>query len=133
MNLQMLAHLRIRGLCVVPGLPNSTGKTQETDQNYGPFKGGHRNNLHNLVSARFAKKKAINIVDLPFLVFGGVDPETSVELDDAFSRSFAEANRLSAWRKCGTVRLTHSLLDDKEIRHELVINADKTILSLIHI
>ena len=131
MNLQMLAHLRIRGLYVVPGLPNSTGKTQETDQNYGPFKGGYRNNLHNLASARFEKKKAINITDLPFLVFGGIDPETSIELDDAFSRSFSKANCLSAWRKCGTVPLTRSPLDDKEIRHELVLNADETINSTI--
>ena len=131
MNLQMLAHLRIRGLYVVPGLPNSAGKTQETDQNYGPFKGGYRNNLHNLASARFEKKKAINITDLPFLVFGGIDPETSIELDDAFSRSFSKANCLSAWRKCGAVPLTRSPLDDKEIRHELVLNADETINTTI--
>jgi len=40
MNADMLAHLRIQGLYAMPGLPNSTGKTQETDQSYGPFKGG---------------------------------------------------------------------------------------------
>jgi len=48
MNVQMLAHLRLRGLFVVPGLPNSSGKTQETDQIYGSFKGCHRTNLHTL-------------------------------------------------------------------------------------
>jgi len=51
MNIDMLAHLRIRGLCIAPGLPNSTGKTQETDQNCGPFKGGYRNNPHRLAGA----------------------------------------------------------------------------------
>ena len=127
MNLQMLAHLRIRGLYVVPGLPNSTGKTQETDQNYGPFKGAYRNNLHELARARFEAKKVINITDLPFLVFGGRDPETDIEMEDAFSRSFSKENCLSAWKKCGSVPLTRSPMEDKDIRHELVVNVDETI------
>jgi len=38
-NIEMLASLRLQGLCLVPGVPNITGKTQETDQNCGPFKG----------------------------------------------------------------------------------------------
>jgi len=38
MCLPVLATLQLKGLCVVPGLPNSTSKTQETNQNYGPLK-----------------------------------------------------------------------------------------------
>jgi len=45
MHLPMLASLRLKGVYAVPGLPNSTGKTQETDQNCGPFKTHHRGNL----------------------------------------------------------------------------------------
>jgi len=71
MNLDMLTHLKIRGLYIVPDLSNSTGKMQETDQNCGPFKGFYWNKPHNLASARFKKKKVISILDLPFLAFGG--------------------------------------------------------------
>jgi len=131
MNVEMLAHLRIRGLYMVPGLPNSTGKTQETDQNYGPFKGGYRTNLQELASVRFEKKKTITITDLPLLVFGGTDPETEIELRDSFSDSFCSENCLSAWRKCGAVPLTRSPMDDKAIRHEVVMNVDQTINTTI--
>jgi len=90
MNVDMLAHLRIRGLYVVPGLPNSTGKTQETGQNYGPFKGHYRNNLHALAVAKFETKKTINVTDLPLIVFGGTCPDAGVELADAFCHSFSK-------------------------------------------
>jgi len=69
---------------VVPGLPNSTGKTQETDQNYGPLKTHYRMNLSNLAQARFEKKKTITINDLPPIAFGGTDPETGIGLVNAF-------------------------------------------------
>jgi len=127
MNVDMLAHLRIRGLYVVPGLPNTTGKTQETDQNYGPFKGDYRNNLGALASLRFEKKKPINVNDLPLIVFGGKDPDTGLELTDAFNKSFSKENCLSAWRKCGAVPLTRSPMDDRTIRHEVVMNDDQTV------
>jgi len=122
MNVDMLAHLRIRGLHIVPGLPNSTGKTQETDQNYGPFKGGYRNNLHRLAGARFEANKTIVMSDLPLLVFGGIDPATDIELHDVFNETFSIENCLSAWKKCGAVPLTQAPMNEKEIRHELVLN-----------
>jgi len=131
MNIEMLAYVQIRGLYIVPGLLNTTGKTQETDQNYGPFKGHYRNNLHLLASERFAQKKPINVNDLPLLVFGGTDPETGVELEDTFNKSFSEENCLSAWRKCGAVPLTRSPMNDTSIRHEVVINDDQTVNSII--
>jgi len=131
MNVDMLAHLRIRGLYIVPGLPNSTGKTQERDQNYGPFKGGYRNNLHVLAGARFEKKRTILIADLPLLVFGGTDPTTGIVLKDAFSSSFSRENCLSAWRKCGAVPLTCAPMNEKEIRHELVMNEDQSVNATI--
>jgi len=80
MHLPMLASLQLKGLCVVPGLPNSTSKTRETDQNYGPFKTHYRGNLLDLSQARFEKRKTITINDLPLIVFGGTDPATGIEL-----------------------------------------------------
>jgi hypothetical protein len=37
-NVEMLADLRLQGLYLIPGVPNTTAKTQETDQNYGLYK-----------------------------------------------------------------------------------------------
>jgi hypothetical protein len=44
-NVEMLANLRVLGAYLVPGVPNSTGKTQETDQNYGHYKMSYCDNL----------------------------------------------------------------------------------------
>jgi len=68
MNLEMLASLRLQGLCLVPGVPNATGKTQETDQNYGPFKGTFRANIRTLSQARFDNGLPIRVTDIPLLV-----------------------------------------------------------------
>jgi len=130
MNVEMLAHMRIRGLHIVPGLP-TTGMAQETNQNYGPFKGQYRNNLHLLVTERFEKKKTINVNDPPLFVFGGEDPETGIELDDTFNKSFSEANCLSAWRKCGAVPLTRRPMNGPTIQHKVVMNDDQTVNSVI--
>jgi len=108
MNVDMLAHLRVRGLYVVPGLPNSTGKTQETNQNYGPFKGLYQHNLHALAGVRFEKKKNINITDLPYLVFGGKDDGTGLELRHAFNQSFSEAELIDA-----SIRTSSSIITEK--------------------
>jgi len=123
----MLADLKLKGLCLVPGLPNSTGKTQETDQNYGPFKTHYRDNLALLTQSRFEKKKTIAISDLPLIVFGGKDPATGVELQNAFELSFNRTQCLSAWRKCGAVPLTRSVLNSPDVQHEVVLNADGTV------
>ena len=70
-NVDMLARLRSLGLHVVPGVPNATGKTQETDQNYGPFKSIFRTNIRKLSQARFEAGKTLHTSDLTLLVFGG--------------------------------------------------------------
>ena len=51
MNVDMLAKLRLQGLYLIPGVPNTTGQTQETDQNYGPFKSLFRANIRALSQA----------------------------------------------------------------------------------
>ena len=41
----LLLKCRFRWLYIYPGLPNATSVQQETDHNYGPFKGIVRDNL----------------------------------------------------------------------------------------
>ena len=129
MNEEMLAHLRLKGFYLIPGVPNTTGKTQETDQNYGPFKSGFRNNIRQLSQARFEKGYSLNVTDLPMLVFGGVCPRTSIDLEDVFSTSFSVATNLSCWQKCGAIPLTRLPLQSKEVRREVAIGAAATLVA----
>jgi len=129
MDSSMLASLRMKGCYMIPGFPNTTARTQETDQNYGPFKTAYRGNLQQLSQARHQKKQQLMLKDLALLVFGGKDPVTGVELEDSFSKAFSKTQCLSAWGKCGAVPLTRSILQDDRLRHEAVINADGTTVS----
>jgi hypothetical protein len=108
---------------LVPGVPNTTGKTQETDQNYGPFKSRYRMNIRALSQARFDKKLTIQVHDLPLLVFGGKCEHTEVELIDAFSTSFSIEKNLSCWQKCGAVPLTRLPLKSANVRREVPTGA----------
>ena len=108
MNEEMLAKLRLQGFYLVPGVPNTTSKTQETDQNYGPFKSSFRNNIRLLSQARFERKLTLQVTDLPLLVFGGKCPKTGVDLTDSFTSAFNVAANLNCWKKCGSVPLTAS-------------------------
>jgi hypothetical protein len=92
MNQVMLADLRIMGVYLVPGVPNTTHVTQETDLNYGPFKTQHRSNLESLAHARYQRKVSVKMTDFPLLVFGGTTSD--VDLKDAFSKSFDVAHNL---------------------------------------
>ena len=47
-----LAEARTLGYIVYPGVPNITSVTQETDQNYGPFKTQFTKNLKKISDAR---------------------------------------------------------------------------------
>jgi hypothetical protein len=44
----MNAALRAQGVCIFPGVPNTTAVTQEMDQRYGPFKTGFNQSLEKL-------------------------------------------------------------------------------------
>jgi len=119
MNIQMLANLRLQGIYVVPGVPNATSVTQETDQNYGPFKSSYRTKIRRLSHARQAFRKVLVISDIALLVFGGMDPITGLRLSNSFEQAFLEKNNLSAWRKCGAIPLTRSALYLPGVRREL--------------
>jgi hypothetical protein len=121
MNLEMLANLRLMGLYLIPGVPNTTGQTQETDQNYGPFKGAYRGNIRTLSQARFNQNLSVRVTDLPMLVFGGTCPSTNVSLSDAFTQAFSPAANLACWKKCGAVPLTRQPLQSTEVRREIPV------------
>ena len=117
MNVEMLAKLQVRGLYLVPGVPNSTATTQETDQNYGIYKSVLRDNLRLLSQARFEKKLSMHVSDLPLLVFGGRCASTGTELRDSFSLAFSIERNIACWKKCGAVPLTRSPLHSEEVCH----------------
>ena len=122
MNVEMLAALQLQGLYLVPGVPNTTGKTQETDQNYAFYKTSFRDNLRQLTQHRYDKKLTLQVGDLlPLLVFGGKCPRTGVQLRDAFTDAFSVEKNLLCWRKCGAVPLTRAPLDCNTIRHEVPV------------
>jgi len=101
MDVGMLAALKLKGFYLTPGVPNTTSVTQETDQNYDPFRTHYRFNLKALAEARFVKKLTLGINDLPLIVFGGTDPETKVELRALFDLAFSPRIHLSSWKKWG--------------------------------
>ncbi len=51
----LLKKCRFRGVYIYPSLPNSTSMQQETDVNYGPFKGVIRRNLAKIATTCYAK------------------------------------------------------------------------------
>eukprot|EP00985_Skeletonema_marinoi_P026211 scaffold20141_cov66-Skeletonema_marinoi.AAC.1 len=76
--LSLLVNARTLGFYLYPGVPNTTAVTQETDQNYGPFKTQFQQNLSDLSDARIHGR---HVTSLPpwivgLIVFGGVDPES---------------------------------------------------------
>ena len=123
----MLAYLRVLGIYCVPGVPNTTHVTQETDQNYGLFKTIFRSNIEILSQARFDQEKTLQVQDLPLLVFGGIDDITNVVLQDAFDQAFSVSANLKCWRKCGAVPVTRIALQADNVRHQVVVEEDGTI------
>jgi len=119
MNLDMLADLRLQGLYVIPGVPNTTHVTQETDQSYGLYKSNCCVNLEKLSEARQRIRKRIMVIDLPLLVFGGYDYVTKTVLKNAFEIAFSIDKTLGCWRKCGAVPLTRLPLQSKDVRHQI--------------
>ena len=105
-NGDMLAQLRLRGFYLFPGVPNTTSVTQETDQNYGPFKTYYRKNIELLSQEKFQEKRTLGLAELPLLVFGREAMEQQCKLRDSFSLAFSREACLSAWKKCGSVPLT---------------------------
>lgn len=127
-NYDKLAKFRLMGIYVIVGVPNTTAVTQETDQNYGPFKQVYYGNLETLVKFRIERNKTLTMLDIGKLVFGcegkeGEDPE----LHDAFSAGFGVEINKQCWAKCGAVPLTRNGLTSDKVHHDIVVGADGVI------
>jgi hypothetical protein len=133
-NLEMLAQLRVLGVYLFPSVPNSSSVTQEMDQLYALFKSIVRKNLAILFDARLrASKSSVGREDVGLLVFGGVwtsdDGSVSVELENAFERSFSTDKVRHAWEVVGAAPMTRACLKDSKVRHEIFIAEDGTVTS----
>jgi hypothetical protein len=122
-NLEMLADLRLKGCYLVAGVPNTTAVTQETDQNYGPFKGSYRGNIRTLTQHCFDNKLGVKITDLPLIVFGGTCGKSGAVLENAFQEAFSHDSNLAGWAKCGAVPLTRLAVKSNKVRHEVPVMA----------
>ncbi len=115
--------MRLLGFILYPCVPNTTHVTQETDQNYGPFKTQFLKNLDLIVDERLLKKKTLSLqpklVGLP--LFGGVDPETNLQLElGTFQKGFTqEVSQCmeEGWR--GNARRSHSCLPRQQTGHDV--------------
>lgn len=121
MNIDLLADLRASGFILYPGVPNTTAVTQETDQNYGPFKTQYCKNLDAVVDERIRQGKTtnINMSQVGLIVYGGVDPETNLVVQSAFEAGFSRNACVHAWEKVGAAPPTRACLENKKVLKSL--------------
>jgi hypothetical protein len=130
-NTEMLASLRLSGLLLFPsGPPNTTHVLQIMDMLFGLFKTIYFENLETLWLERLADQNVNSTVtrnDLGLLMFGGPAgsrPESPM-LQNAVEIAFSEKRIGDAWEnKLGVVPFTRAALNDKKVRHEIVLNED---------
>jgi len=135
LNLDLLADLRTSGFILFPGVPNTTAVTQETDQNYGPFKTQYCKNLDLVVDERIKQKKTTTIPpwQVGLIVFGGIDQETNVVVQSAFEKGFSREGCRNAWGKVGAAPLTRFCLTNKKVRKSLGDGSDNYQQMLLNI
>lgn len=109
-------------------MPNTTHISQETDRNYGLFKGLFRSNLQTLTaqlrrefdssSDQGKKMPSVTRSHYPILLNGRpADPDHDLpSLEPAFAKGFTAQNNLRSWALCGAVPLTRVLLTHPQIR-----------------
>ncbi len=122
LNVELLASLWMLGFYLYPGVPNTTAVTQETDQNYGPFKNAFWENFEFLTSDRLDNNTSPSIQPflIGLLVFGGMDPITQVtNPKNAFQEGFCKEQCLASWKKAGAAALTCNCLNSKKVHCEL--------------
>ena len=122
MNIDLLAELRMTGFILFPGVPNTTAVSQETDQNYGPFKTAFGKNLDRLIEERLVQNKSTSIPAwmVGLIIFGGVDPVTNFELrESAFQAGFSREACRAAWAMVGAAPLTKACLNHPKVRKSI--------------
>ena len=120
---ELLMKCRFRGLYLYPGLPNATSVQQETDHNYGPFKGVVRNNLKKISTSFYAAGLTIplNTTTFGLIVYGGtipVGPSTTITCRNALAETFDVKSNLTSWREVGAVPHTRKCLTNSKVRHD---------------
>ena len=100
LQIKLLAELRFLGVYLYPCVPNTTAVTQDTDRTYGKFKCQYRANLEMLVDELVKQDKPLSMPQHKhgLLVFGGIDPETNLEIPSAFELGFSREHCLDSWR-----------------------------------
>ena len=125
-----LAEARTLGFIVYPGVPNTTAVTQETDQNYGPFKTQFTKNLKKISDARIMGDLPTSLPPwlVGLLVFGGMDPVSKVVVSEsAFDVAFSKDRNCEVWKKVGAAPLTRACLQNhNQVRREMGDAEDAT-------
>ena len=121
-NIKFLAKLRNLGFLLYPGVPNITSVSQETDQNYGPFKTIFRKNLETLTASWIAQINSSNIY--PWIVglifFGGKDPVSEYVLEYDFAKTFSQEICKNVWSRVVAAPLTRKFFPDSKVGHEMI-------------
>jgi hypothetical protein len=120
---ELLMKSQFSGLYIYPGLPNATSVQQETDHNYGPFKGVVRDNLKKMSSSFYAAGLTIplNMTTFGLILYGGtiaVGPSTTITCRNALQESFDVESILNSWRIVGAVPHTRKCLTNLNVRHD---------------
>ena len=135
LQIELLAELRYLGVYLYLCVPNTTAVTQETDRTYGRFKSQYRANLNLelLVNELVKQDKSVSVPQYKhgLFVFGGVDPDTGLELPSAFELGVSHQRCLDLWAKIGAAPLTRKCLDDPQVRRS--IDLDKNYMLLVNL
>ena len=109
-----------RGIFIYPGLPNASSMQQETDINYGPFKGVIRRNLAKIATTCYAEGITMSLGTSTFglIVYGGVCPDSGVRLENALESTFDNASNTHSWSEGGVVPFTKKCLTNKKVHHD---------------
>jgi hypothetical protein len=132
LQIELLAQLRFLGVYLYPCVPNTTPVMQETDWTYGMFKSGYRMNLELLIDECVQQDKSVSVPQYKhgLLVFGGVDPNTGLNLESAFEIGFLRQCCLDSWERIGAAPLIRKCLGDSQVKW--LIDIDKEYALLIN-
>ena len=86
LNSNILSYARNLGFIIYTGVQNNTAVTQETDQNYGPFKKKFIEKLNKFSDAIIVHNYYTTLKPwmVGIIVFSSIDPESKVELNTQF-------------------------------------------------
>jgi hypothetical protein len=119
-NLDLLSKAHFRGLYIFPGIPNATSVKQETDRNYGLFKGTCWSNLNLISLCCFVMKERTSLLMLTIclITYGGECPQTHVICQDAGEKEFRRKRNLKCWAAVRAVLFTMQCLTNKKVQRD---------------